>query len=71
VWHFSQHSYNVSINSHNSRLTSHTDSHASDSGAVWWEGRTILDAKYKLLYSEIALSWKPFGMTHVHTHIFA
>jgi hypothetical protein len=60
VWHFSEHSYIISINSHNSQLMLHTDSHASYSGAVWQEGRTILGAKSKLLYSEIALSQKPF-----------
>jgi hypothetical protein len=27
VWHFSQHSYNVTINIHDSQLTLHTDSH--------------------------------------------
>jgi hypothetical protein len=25
VWHFSQHSYNVTVNNHNSQLTLHTD----------------------------------------------
>jgi hypothetical protein len=35
---FSQHSYNVTTNSHNGQLALHTDSHASDSGAVWREG---------------------------------
>jgi hypothetical protein len=34
VQHFSQHSYNVTINSHNGQMTLHTDSHASDGGAV-------------------------------------
>jgi hypothetical protein len=28
VWRFSQHSYSVTINSHNGQLTLHTDSHA-------------------------------------------
>jgi hypothetical protein len=55
VWRFSQHSYHITINSHNSQLTLHTNSHASDSCAVWWEERTILGAKSKLLYSETAL----------------
>jgi hypothetical protein len=54
--HFSQHSYNVTINSHNGQMTLHTNSHASGSGAVWQEGRTILGAKSKLLYREIAVS---------------
>jgi hypothetical protein len=48
----------------------HTDSHASYSGAVWRERRTILGAKFKLLYSEIALSWKPFGIGHMQIHTF-
>jgi hypothetical protein len=34
VRHFSQHSYNVTINSHSGQLTLHTNSHASDSGSV-------------------------------------
>jgi hypothetical protein len=38
VWHFSQHSYNVTVNSHNGQLMLHTDSHATDSGTVRWEG---------------------------------
>jgi hypothetical protein len=44
VWHFSQRSYNITINSHNGQLTLHTESHASDSGAVHWERRKILGA---------------------------
>jgi hypothetical protein len=31
---FSQHSCNVTINSHNGQLALHSDSHASDSGAA-------------------------------------
>jgi hypothetical protein len=62
VQHFSEHSYNVTINSHNGQLTLYTDSHASDSGTIWGEERTIIGAKSKLLYSELALSWKPFRM---------
>ena len=46
---FPQHSNNVTINSHNSQLTLHTDSHASDSGAAWREGKTILGAQAKPL----------------------
>jgi hypothetical protein len=68
VRHFSQHSYNVTINSHNGQLTLHTDSHASDSGAVRRDGWTILGAKSKLLYSEIALSRKPFEIGHIHIY---
>jgi len=60
VRHFSQHSNNVTTNSHNSQLTLHTDSHASDSGAARWEGRTILGAQAK--YSQMPLSWKLFRM---------
>jgi hypothetical protein len=62
VRHFSQHSYNVTINSHNGQLTLHTDSHASDSDTVRREGRKLMGAKSKLLYSERALSQKPFGI---------
>jgi hypothetical protein len=46
----------------------HTDSHASDNGAVWREARTILGAIFKLLYSEIALSLKPFGIGHMYIY---
>jgi len=62
VRHFSQHSYNVTFNSHNSQLTLHTDSHASDSGTAGREGRTILGAQGKPLHSKMALSRKPFGI---------
>jgi hypothetical protein len=48
----------------------HTDSHASGSGVVWWKGRTILGVKFKLLYSETALSREPFGIEHVQIHFF-
>jgi hypothetical protein len=34
VRHFSQHSYNVTINNHNDQLTLHTDWHASDSDSL-------------------------------------
>jgi hypothetical protein len=68
--HFSQHFYNVTVNSHNGQLMLHTDSHASDSGAVWREGRIILGAKSKVLYSEIALCRAPFGIGHVYISIF-
>jgi hypothetical protein len=52
VRHYSQHSYNVTINNHNGQLTLHTVSHALDSGTVQQEGRIILAAKSNLLYSE-------------------
>jgi hypothetical protein len=48
----------------------HTNSHASDSGVVWREGRIILDDKSKLLYSEIALPRKPFGIGHMYMYTF-
>jgi hypothetical protein len=34
------------------------------------EGRTIFGAKSKLLYSEVALSRKPFGMIHMYIYTF-
>jgi hypothetical protein len=40
----------------------YTDSHASDSGAIQEEGRTLIGTKFKLLYGERAVSWKPFRM---------
>jgi len=42
-----------------------TDSHASDSGAAGREGRTILGVQAKPLYSQMALSWKLFGIGHM------
>ena len=74
VWQFAQHSYNVTrwfvvtTNSYNSQPMLHTNSHFSYSGAVRREGRTLLVAKSKLLYSETALSRKLFGIGHVHIH---
>ena len=65
VWHFSQHSHNVTINSHYSQLRLHTDSHASDSGAVERKRRTILDTQAKPLHIQMSLSRKPFGIGHV------
>jgi hypothetical protein len=62
VRHFSHHSYNVTINSHNSQLTLHTDSQASERGKAGREGRTILGAQAKSLYSQMVLSRKPFGI---------
>jgi len=47
------------------------DSHASDSGAAGWEGRIIMGAQAKPLYSQMALSRKPFGIGHVHIKFFA
>jgi hypothetical protein len=60
----------ITVNSHNGQLTLRTDSHASDSGAVWRERKTILGPKSKLLYSEIALSRKPFGIGHMYIYNF-
>jgi hypothetical protein len=68
VRHFTQNSYDVTINSHNGQLTLDTDSHASDSGTVWRERRTILGAISKLLYSKIALFRKPFGIGHMYIY---
>jgi hypothetical protein len=70
VGHFSQNSHDVTINHHNGQLTLHTNSYASDSGAVQQEGRIILGAKFKLLYSEIALSWKPLRIGHMYMCTF-
>jgi len=42
-----------------------TDSHASDSGVAGREGRTILGAEAKPLYSQMALSRKTFGIGHM------
>ena len=61
VRHFEQHSNNVTIDSHSGQPTPHTDSHASESGAVRRERRTILGAKFELLYSEIVLTREQFG----------
>jgi hypothetical protein len=39
----------LSMNNRNGQLTLHTDSHASDIGALRREGRKILRAKFKIL----------------------
>jgi hypothetical protein len=41
---------------------------ASVSGAVWREGWTLLGAKFKLPYSDIALSLKPLAIGHVYMY---
>jgi hypothetical protein len=43
---------------------------ASDCGALEQEERTILGTKSKLLYSEIALSWKSFRIGHMYIYTF-
>ena len=55
----------------NGQLMLHTDSHASDSGTVRREGRTIPGAKSKQLYSETALSRKPFGIGNMYLQSFS
>jgi hypothetical protein len=70
VRHLAQHSYIVTINSHYSQLTLHTDSHVSYPGAVQRECGTILGAQSKLLYSELALSLKPFAIGHLYIYTF-
>jgi hypothetical protein len=50
------------MSNHNSQLTLHTDSHASDIGALRWEGRKILRAKFKILRAKYQ---KPFGTGHM------
>jgi hypothetical protein len=47
-----------------------TDSHASDSGAAGREGRAILGAQAKPLYSQMTLSRKPFGIGHMFIYTF-
>jgi hypothetical protein len=46
--------FSHSMSNHNSQLTLHTDSEASDISAVRWERRKLLRAKYL----------KPFGIGH-------
>jgi hypothetical protein len=50
----------LSMSNHKSQLTLHTDSYASDSGALWWEGREILRPKCR----------KPYGTGHLFIYIF-
>jgi hypothetical protein len=52
----------LSMSNHNSQLTLHTDSHASDIGALWWEGRKISRSKFKILCAKYR---KPFGIGHM------
>jgi hypothetical protein len=51
-----------SIFHRNSQLTLHTDSHASDGGALQWEGKKILLAKFKILRAKYR---EPFGIRHM------
>jgi hypothetical protein len=51
----------------NHQLTLHTDSHASDSGALRREGRKILSAKFKIQRAKYR---KPFGLGHMSIYIF-
>jgi hypothetical protein len=46
------------------------DSHTSDSGAAGREGRTILDAQAKPLYSQMAVPGKQFGIGHMFISTF-
>jgi hypothetical protein len=52
----------MSMSNHKSQLTLHTDSHASDSGALRWKGRKILHAKLQILRAKYR---KPFGIGHM------
>jgi hypothetical protein len=70
VRHFWQHPYDVTINSHNGQLTLHTDSHRSDSDAERLEGIEILSTESRLLYNEIALSRKAFGIGYMYIYTF-
>jgi hypothetical protein len=63
-------SSNSSLSTYISQLTIHTDSHASYSGTVRWQWRTILGAQSKLLYSEIAVSRKPHAIGHTYIYTF-
>jgi len=69
--HFAQNYYTITFTSHNGHLTLHSDSHASDSGALRREERTILGAKSKLLYCEIALFRQKFGIEHMYIYTFS
>jgi hypothetical protein len=55
----------LSMSNHNSQLTLHTNSHASDIGALRREGKKILRAKFKMLLAKYR------NMTHVHINIFS
>jgi hypothetical protein len=52
----------LSVSNHNSQLTLHTDSNASDIGALRWERRKILRAKFKILRTKYH---KPFGIGYM------
>jgi hypothetical protein len=58
----------LSMSNHNSQLTLHTDSHASDIGALRHEGRKILRAKYKILRQ---ISETVQTSTHVHINFLS
>jgi hypothetical protein len=50
------------MNNHNSQLTLHTNSHASDIGALRREGKKILRTKFKILRAKYR---KQFGIGHM------
>jgi hypothetical protein len=52
----------LSMSNHSSQLTLHTDSHASDIGALRREGRKVVPAKFKILRAKYR---KPFGIGHM------
>jgi hypothetical protein len=58
----------LSMSNHDSQLTLHTDSHASDIGALRREGKKILNTKFKILRAKYR---KPFGIGHVHINFFS
>jgi hypothetical protein len=60
----------ISHNTHNSQLTLHADSQASDRGAEAREGRTMLGVQAKPPYSQMALSRKPFRTGHMFISTF-
>jgi hypothetical protein len=57
----------LSMSNHNSQLTLHTDSHASDIDALRWEGRTIFPPKFKILHAKYR---KPLGIGHMFIYTF-
>jgi hypothetical protein len=52
----------LSMSNHNSQLMLHTDSYASDIGALRREGRKVLRGKFKILRTKYR---KPFGIGHI------
>jgi hypothetical protein len=65
VRHFSQHSCNITINSHNGQLYASHRFTCRREGRYW-----VPNQNYCTVYSEMAVSLKPFRMGHMNIYAF-